>query len=49
MTEIADDDNIGYILEVDLEYSNNVHSEHTEYPLAPVNEIPPQCTEKETY
>ena len=32
-----DNDNFGYILEVDLEYAKEVHSKHSHYPLAPEN------------
>lgn len=33
--QIADDATHGYILEVDLEYPENLHDLHNEYPLAP--------------
>ena len=32
-----DNDNFGYILEVDLEYAKEVHNKHSDYPLAPEN------------
>ena len=34
--EIDDNSEIGYILEVDLEYPKSLHAFHSEYPLAPV-------------
>ncbi|VDI40534.1 Hypothetical predicted protein [Mytilus galloprovincialis] len=35
ISDIADDDENGYILEVDLEYPRELHNDHCEYPLAP--------------
>ena len=34
-SSMADDDDIGYILEVDLEYPEVLHASHNDYPLAP--------------
>ena len=34
-TNIPDDNPIGYILEVDLEYPRDLHELHNDYPLAP--------------
>ena len=36
---IPDDSETGYILEVDLEYPNDLHHLHSDYPLAPENMI----------
>jgi hypothetical protein len=35
MNQIQDDSNIGYLLEVDLEYPKELHDLHNDYPLAP--------------
>ena len=32
---ISENNSIGYFLEVDLEYSNELHELHNDYPLAP--------------
>jgi hypothetical protein len=32
---VSDDSEVGYILEVDLDYSPELHDHHNEYPLAP--------------
>ncbi|XP_039291035.1 uncharacterized protein LOC120352821 [Nilaparvata lugens] len=36
-----DQSNVGYVLEVDLEYPRHLHNSHNDYPLAPVKEKPP--------
>ena len=35
VTDIAEDADNGYILEVDLEYPDSLHEDHSDYPLAP--------------
>ena len=35
VSKVRDDDKYGYILEVDLEYSHELHNSHSDYPLAP--------------
>ena len=35
LMKIKSNNSIGYILEVDLEYTQNMHNEHSDYPLAP--------------
>ncbi|XP_028415651.1 uncharacterized protein LOC114544475 [Dendronephthya gigantea] len=35
ITDVADDDDEGYILEVDLHYPSELHDLHNDYPLAP--------------
>ena len=35
VTAIADDVEIGYLLEIDLEYCKELHGLHSDYPLAP--------------
>ena len=35
MNSISEDSPDGYILEIDLEYSDKLHDVHNDYPLAP--------------
>ena len=35
LMKIKSNNSIGYVLEVDLEYTQNLHNEHSDYPLAP--------------
>ena len=53
---ITDEDGIGCILEVDLEYPEDLHDNHNEYPLAPeplkinmVNKLIPNLQDKTKY
>ncbi|GFX44270.1 uncharacterized protein TNCV_4376581 [Trichonephila clavipes] len=36
---------VGYILEVDLEYPSDLHDKHSDFPLAPENKPPPNFKE----
>ena len=36
-------DSVGYVLEVDLEYPESLHDEHTDYPLAPEHLVIDKC------
>ncbi|GFX08807.1 uncharacterized protein TNCV_4228271 [Trichonephila clavipes] len=40
-----DESDVGYILEVDLEYPSDLHDKHSDFPLAPENKPPPNCKE----
>lgn len=35
VSQVADDADYGYVFEVDLEYSQELHEHHSDYPLAP--------------
>lgn len=37
VTQIADDASEGYFVECDLEYPDDLHTEHSDYPLCPQN------------
>ncbi|KAE9521487.1 hypothetical protein AGLY_018121, partial [Aphis glycines] len=41
VTKIADDSEVGYILEVDVDYPKNLHKTHNDFPFLPLNECPP--------
>ncbi|GFY42395.1 uncharacterized protein TNIN_238631 [Trichonephila inaurata madagascariensis] len=40
---LSDESDVGYILEVDLEYPSDLHDKHSDFPLAPENKAPPNC------
>ncbi|GFT61208.1 uncharacterized protein TNCV_599731 [Trichonephila clavipes] len=42
---VSDESDVGYILEVDLEYPSDLHFKHSDFPLAPENKPPPNCKE----
>ena len=35
VSKVDENDKLGYILEVDLEYPYSLHDDHSDYPLAP--------------
>lgn len=40
----SDDDDTGFVFEVDLEYSEDLHDAHNDMPLAPENRVPPEVS-----
>ncbi|GFX84155.1 uncharacterized protein TNCV_927661 [Trichonephila clavipes] len=42
---LSDKSDVGYILEIDLEYPSDLHDKHSDFPLAPENKPPPNCKE----
>ncbi|KAE9521636.1 hypothetical protein AGLY_017932 [Aphis glycines] len=46
VTKIADDSEVGYILEVDVDYPKNLHKTHNDFPFLPLNEYPPNSNVK---
>ena len=56
LEKLTEDENLGYVLEVDLEYPEELHEAHNGYPLAPevmkirkVNKLTPNFFAKEKY
>ncbi|GFY21886.1 c2H2-type domain-containing protein [Trichonephila clavipes] len=43
ISDIVHESDVGYILEVDLEYPSDLHDKHSDFPLAPENKPPPNC------
>ncbi|XP_060855499.1 uncharacterized protein LOC132933203 [Metopolophium dirhodum] len=41
VTKISEDSEVGYILEVDIEYPKHLHKTHNDFPFLPFNECPP--------
>ncbi|XP_065211659.1 uncharacterized protein LOC135839514 [Planococcus citri] len=46
--DLSDDSDTGYILEVDLKYSNELHDEHADFPFCPRNIIPQASKSKQS-
>ncbi|KAE9523737.1 hypothetical protein AGLY_015878 [Aphis glycines] len=46
VTKIADDSEVGYILEVDVDYPKHLHKTHNDFPFLPLNECPPNSNVK---
>jgi hypothetical protein len=40
--DISDTADTGFILEVDLEYPQNLHNSHNDFPFCPENIVPPE-------
>ena len=56
LKKITEDEDVGYVLEVDLEYPEELHDLHNDYPLAPevmkigkVNKLTPNFNKKTKY
>ena len=43
---VSSDSSIGYLLEVDLQYPQNLHSIHSDLPFCPTRETPPGKKQK---
>ncbi|XP_060855571.1 uncharacterized protein LOC132933276 [Metopolophium dirhodum] len=41
VTKISEDSEVGYILEVDIEYPKHLHKTHNDFPFLPFNKCPP--------
>ncbi|KAE9523791.1 hypothetical protein AGLY_015851 [Aphis glycines] len=46
VTKIPDDSEVGYILEVDIDYPQYLHEKHNDFPFLPLNECPPNSKVK---
>ncbi|KAE9521800.1 hypothetical protein AGLY_017801, partial [Aphis glycines] len=46
VTKISDDSEVGYILEVDIDYPQYLHEKHNDFPFLPLNECPPNSKSK---
>ncbi|KAE9530026.1 hypothetical protein AGLY_011488 [Aphis glycines] len=46
VTKIPDDSEVGYILEVDIDYPQYLHEKHNDFPFLPLNECPPNSKSK---
>jgi hypothetical protein len=46
LTDVSDENDKGYILEVDLEYPEYLHDDHNDLPFCPVHEAPFDAKEK---
>ncbi|GFS98165.1 uncharacterized protein TNCV_3924751 [Trichonephila clavipes] len=46
---LSDESDVGYILEVDLEYPSDLHDKHSDFPLAPEKKPPPNSVEKKQF
>ncbi|GFW03101.1 DNA_pol_B_2 domain-containing protein [Trichonephila clavipes] len=46
---LSDESDVGYILELDLEYPSDLHDQHSDFPLAPENMPPPNSVEKKQF
>ncbi|XP_022180830.1 uncharacterized protein LOC111041004 [Myzus persicae] len=46
VTKIVDNSEVGYILEVDIDYPKHLHKTHNDFPFLPLNECPPNSKVK---
>ncbi|KAL4130605.1 hypothetical protein QTP88_008026 [Uroleucon formosanum] len=46
VTNIANDSEVGYILEVDIDYPKHLHKTRNDFPILPLNECPPNSKVK---
>ncbi|GFY50537.1 hypothetical protein TNIN_343251 [Trichonephila inaurata madagascariensis] len=45
LLSVQDESDVGYILEVDLEYPSDLHDKHSDFPFGSENKPPPNCKE----